>query len=142
MKKILLVEDNPSDEKLTLLAFQRSGVANEIDVVRDGAEALAYLFGTGAYAERPPPPPAIVLLDLQLPLVSGLEVLAAVRANEHTRSLPVIVLTSSSQDEDVVRAYSLGTNAYVVKPVDFGAFAMAAKTLGQFWLVLNEGPKG
>jgi two-component system response regulator len=138
---ILLVEDNPSDEKLTSLAFKKCGVANEMVVVRDGAEALDYLFGAGKYAGRDTRVvPAVVLLDLQLPKLDGLEVLRRIRADERTKLLAVVILTSSKQDEDVARSYALGANAYVRKPVDFGEFAKAATTLGLFWLVLNERP--
>ncbi|MFO0617483.1 MAG: response regulator [Polyangiaceae bacterium] len=136
---ILLVEDNPSDEKLTLLAFKKCSVANEVIVVRDGAAALDFLFSEGAYANRPPETsPAIVLLDLKLPKVDGLEVLRRLRADARTRHLPVVMLTASKEDEDVLRSYALGANAYVRKPVDFAEFARAANTLGLFWLQLNE----
>jgi len=140
MKKvILLVEDNPSDEKLTLLAFRNSGVSNEIVVVRDGAAALDYLFSTGEYASAALVAlPALVLLDLKLPKLDGLEVLRRIRANDLTKLLPIVILTSSKEDEDVLRSYSLGANAYVRKPVDFSEFAQAVKTLGLFWLLLNE----
>ncbi len=138
-KVILLVEDNPSDEKLTVLALQRCGVANEVVVARDGAEALDYLFGVGAHAGRDVnEQPTLVLLDLKLPKIEGLEVLSRIRADERTRLLPVVILTSSKEDEDIVSGYSRGANAYVRKPVDFGEFAAAAKTLGLFWLLLNE----
>jgi two-component system response regulator len=140
-KVILLVEDNASDEKLTLLAFKQSGVANNVVVVRDGAAALDYLFGTGKHADRDPSAlPSVVLLDLKLPKVGGLEVLRRIRADERTKFLPVVVLTSSKEDEDILRSYSLGANAYVRKPVEFASFALAAKTLGLFWLLLNEPP--
>jgi two-component system response regulator len=133
------VEDNASDEKLTRLAFKSCGVANEIFVVRDGAEALDYLFGSGPHAGRDPSVhPAVVLLDLNLPKVGGLEVLRRIRADERTKLLPVIMLTASRQDEDVLRSYALGANAYVRKPVEFSEFVQAAKTLGLFWLLLNE----
>jgi two-component system response regulator len=135
-KIILLVEDNASDEKLTLLAFKKCGVANEVIVMRDGAAALDYLFGLDPQAT----PPAVVLLDLKLPKVDGLEVLRRIRATERTKLLPVVILTASNEDEDVVTGYALGANAYVRKPVEFSEFAEAAKTLGLFWLLLNEPP--
>ena len=140
-KRILLVEDNPTDEKLTLRAFRDCGIANEVVVARDGAEALDYLFGTGPYAGRDlHDAPAITLLDLKLPRIEGLEVLRRVRADERTRLMPVVILTSSKEDEDIARGYALGANAYVRKPVDFGEFLQAARSLGLFWLLLNEGP--
>ena len=140
-KSILLVEDNPTDEKLTLRAFRKCNVANEIDVVRDGAEALDYLFATGAHAGRAGRPlPALTLLDLNLPRISGLEVLKRIRADERTKTLPVVILTSSKEEEDVARSYSLGANAYVRKPVDFNQFVEAVRQLGLYWLVLNEIP--
>jgi two-component system, response regulator len=138
-KVILLVEDNPSDEKLTLLAFKNCGVSNDVVVVRDGAAALEYLFATGAHAGRDARVmPTVVLLDLKLPKIDGLEVLRRIRTDERMKILPVIVLTSSREDEDVLRSYELGANAYVRKPVDFAEFVSAAKTLGLFWLLLNE----
>jgi two-component system response regulator len=137
---ILLVEDNPSDEKLTVTAFHRCGVANELTVVRDGVEALDYLFCQGDHAARDPSLPTVMLLDLNLPRIDGLEVLRRIRADSHTRLLPVVVLTSSKEQEDVVRSYSLGANAYVRKPVDFTEFARAVQTLGLFWLLLNQSP--
>jgi two-component system response regulator len=138
-RMLLLVEDNPTDEKLTIRAFKKSGVPIEIVVVRDGAEALDYLFATGKYQARDPSVlPSVVMLDLKLPRIDGLEVLRRIRANEGTRSLPVVILTSSKENEDLVRGYALGANAYVRKPVDYAEFAEAAKTLGLFWLVLNE----
>jgi two-component system response regulator len=138
-KVILLVEDTSSDEKLTVMAFKRSGVAHEVIVARDGEDALDYLFATGAHAGRDVTGlPAVVLLDLNLPKLDGLGVLRRIRADERTRMLPVVILTSSKQDEDVIRGYALGANAYVRKPVDFVEFANAAKTLGLFWLLLNE----
>lgn len=140
-KVILLVEDNESDEKLTLLAFKRSGIANEVVVARDGADALDYLFAAGTQAGRDASRlPSVMLLDLNLPRVDGLEVLRRVRADERTKLLPVVVLTASKEDEDIIRSYSLGANAYVRKPVDFTEFAAAAKTLGLFWLLMNEAP--
>jgi two-component system response regulator len=135
-KVVLLVEDNPTDEKLTLHAFRKGNLGNEVVVVRDGAEALDYLFGDGKYAGNDRP----ALLDLKLPRIEGLEVLRRLRADERTRLLPVVILTSSRQDEDLVRGYSLGANAYVRKPLGFSEFAVAVKTLGLFWLVLNEAP--
>jgi two-component system response regulator len=138
-KVILLVEDNPSDEKLTVMAFRKCGVANDVVVVRDGAAALDYLFATGGHASREAHvAPTVVLLDLNLPKVGGLDVLRRIRADERTKLLPVVVLTSSMEEEDVLRSYSLGANAYVRKPVGFLEFAEAAKTLGLFWLLLNE----
>ncbi|HEY6561344.1 MAG TPA: response regulator [Polyangiaceae bacterium] len=140
-KVLLLVEDNASDEKLTIRAFNKSNVVNEIVVVRDGEEALEYLFGTGRYDGRDVIDlPAVVLLDLKLPRIDGLEVLRRVRADERTKLVPVIILTSSKEDEDRTRGYSLGANAYVRKPVAFSEFTEAIRTLGLFWLVLNEPP--
>jgi two-component system response regulator len=138
-KIILLVEDNSSDEKLTVLALRKCTVPHEVMVVRDGAEALDYLFATGRHATRDASVlPAVVLLDLKLPKVDGLEVLRRIRANEATRTLPVVILTSSKQDEDLTQGYASGANAYVRKPVDYAEFVEAAKTLGVFWLQLNE----
>lgn len=140
-KVLLLVEDNPTDEKLTIRAFKKSGVANDIVVVRDGAEALDYLFATGKFEGRDTSVlPAVIMLDLKLPKIDGLEVLRRIRANESTKTLPVVILTASKESEDVARGYSLGANAYVRKPVDFGEFAETAKTLGLFWLLMNEPP--
>jgi two-component system response regulator len=138
-KTILLVEDNMSDEKLTVLAFRQSKIENEIAVVRDGAEALEYLLGT-ASGQVTRDLPALVLLDLNLPRVSGLEVLRRLRADERTKLLPVVILTASKEDEDLINGYSLGANAYVRKPVEFLQFVEAARTLGLFWLLLNERP--
>ena len=138
-KIILLIEDNASDEKLTVLAFKNCGVANEVIVERDGAAALDYLFATGPHEGRDVTVlPTVVLLDLNLPKVEGLEVLRRIRADERTRLLPVVILTSSKEDEDIVRSFTLGANAYVRKPVDFTEFVTAARTLGLFWLLLNE----
>ena len=137
-KTILLVEDNESDELLTIRAFKKSGVDSTIEVARDGVEALAMLLGEGSALEGALP--TMVLLDLNLPKIDGLTVLMRVRADRRTKHLPVIVLTSSKQEEDIVSSYALGANAYVRKPVDFERFAEAAKTLGKFWLQLNEGP--
>jgi two-component system response regulator len=140
-KTILLVEDNPSDEKLTLLAFKTCGVTNDVVVVRDGAAALEYLFAEGEFAHRAgEPPPTVVLLDLKLPKIDGLEVLRRIRANARTKLLPVIILTSSREEEDILRGYALGANAYVRKPVEFTEFIQAAKTLGLFWLLIAESP--
>ena len=141
-KVILLVEDNESDELLTVRAFKKSNTANDVLVVRDGAEALDYVFHTGAFESAAPPLPTVMLLDLNLPKVSGLEVLRRIRADERTKLLPVVVLTGTSEEEDIVRSYALGANAYVRKPVDFGEFMKAAETLGLFWLLLNETPTG
>lgn len=139
--EILLVEDNPDDAELTLLAFEESKICNDMAVVRDGEEAMDYLFRTGKYEGRDMDIPiAVVLLDLNLPKISGLDVLKRIRADERTDCLPVIVLTSSKEDEDIITSYKLGANAYVRKPVDYNQFIEAAKTLGLFWLVLNEPP--
>jgi CheY-like chemotaxis protein len=139
IKVILLVEDNASDEKLTLLAFKKCGIANEVIVKRDGAAALDYVFATGTHADRDARVlPTLVLLDLKLPKVDGLEVLRRIRADERTKLLPVVILTASKEEEDVLNSYSSGANAYVRKPVEFAEFAEAAKTLGLFWLLLNE----
>ncbi len=137
---ILLVEDNPDDELLTIRALKNANVTNEIVVARDGAEALDYIFGTGACAERGPLTPAIILLDIKLPKLDGLEVLERIRGDERTRLLPVVMLTSSDEERDVVRSYELGVNSYVRKPVEFGAFSEAVKRLGLYWLLLNEPP--
>jgi two-component system response regulator len=138
-RTILLVEDNPTDEKLTLLAFKKCNLGSELVVVRDGAEALDYLYCTGAWSNRDPKArPALVLLDLMLPLLDGLEVLRRLRADERTRFLPVVVLTASREHEDLERSYALGANAYLRKPVEFGEFIEAARTLSLFWLSLNE----
>jgi two-component system response regulator len=136
---ILLVEDNHDDEALTLRALQKNQISNEVVVARDGVEALDVLFGTGAHAGRDTRlQPQVVLLDLNLPRLGGLDVLERIRADARTRLLPVVVLTSSKEDEDLINSYSKGANAYVRKPVDFAEFLEAVKTLGLFWLVLNE----
>ena len=142
-KVILLVEDNPDDEALTLRALKQNKVANRVVVARDGEEALDYLFGTGVYAGRDlRDTPTVVLLDLKLPKVDGLEVLRRLRANEHTRFTPVVILTSSKEEGDRLQGYKLGVNSYVVKPVDFSQFSEAINYLGLYWLVLNEPPPG
>jgi len=138
---ILLVEDNPSDEKLTIQAFKRCGVPSEIIVERDGVLALDYLLGRERFARGPmPAQPSLVLLDLKLPRVDGIEVLRAVRSDRRTKLLPVVVLTASGEDEDIVRAYEAGANAYVRKPVEFTDFEAAARTVALFWLGLSESP--
>jgi CheY-like chemotaxis protein len=140
-KVILLVEDNADDEALTLRALKKNNIKNEVVVARDGAEALEYLFGTGKYSGRNPDLiPQVVLLDLKLPKVEGLEVLRRVRADERTKRLPVVILTSSVEEQDRITGYDLGANSYVRKPVDFGQFTEAARQLGLYWLVLNEPP--
>src|SRR4030065_75896 len=140
-KTILLVEDNPDDEALTLRAFQKNKVRNEVAVVRDGAEALDYLFCRGAYAGRDPGAHrAITLLDLKLPKVDGLEVLKQIRANPSTRLLPVVVLTSSREEQDLISGYALGPKSYIRKPVDFNQFIDAVRNLELYWLGLDAGP--
>ena len=138
-KVILLVEDNARDEALTLRALRKCNLANDVVVVRDGVEALAYLAEEPADAEQRPLP-QLILLDLKLPKLDGLEVLKAVRENERTRLLPIVVFTSSSEQEDIIRSFDLGANSYVRKPVDFEQFLAATKQLGLYWLVLNEDP--
>ena len=139
---ILLVEDNPDDQKLTLRALRKNHIANEIVIAEDGAQALDYLLGTGQFAGRDARNrPALVLLDLKLPKVDGLSVLAQVRADERTKMVPVVVLTSSAEERDLVRSYELGVNSYVRKPVDFVEFVEAARQLGVYWLILNEQPR-
>jgi CheY-like chemotaxis protein len=142
LKPILLVEDDPRDLELTLVALERSQLANDVVIVRDGEAALEYLSRGGAYADRPEGNPAVVLLDLKLPKVNGLEVLQTVRTTEALRSIPVVMLTSSHEESDVLRSYQLGVNAYVVKPVEFKQFVEAIADLGVFWAVLNEPPPG
>ncbi len=136
-KVILLVEDNPDDVDLTIRAFQKANITNEVVVARDGVEALDYLFGTGAHAGRRRELPQVVLLDLKLPRVDGLDVLQRIRGDARTRFLPVVVLTSSREEQDLVRSYELGVSSYVRKPVDFTQFMDAARQLGLYWLVLN-----
>ncbi|MCL4270765.1 MAG: response regulator [Anaerolineales bacterium] len=138
---ILLVEDNPDDEALTLRALKKNNIGNELVIVRDGAEALDFLFGTGAFAGRDPSQlPQVVLLDLKLPKIDGLEVLRRVRENPITQLLPVVILTSSKEEQDMITSYKLGANSYVRKPVDFNQFVTAVRQLGLYWLVLNEAP--
>ncbi len=138
-KVILLVEDNPRDEALTRRALKKSSIVNEVIVARDGVEALDYLFSTGTHAGRDTTVmPQLVLLDLKLPKVDGLQVLQRLRADARTRRLPVVVFTSSSEEEDMIKSYDLGANSYVRKPVDFEQFLEATKQLGLYWLVLNE----
>ena len=144
-KMILLVEDNPDDEELTLMAFRQSHILNPVHVARDGAEAIDFLFGTGGHAGRDlSVMPTMILLDLKLPKLDGFAVLRRIRADARTRFLPVVILTSSKEDQDLVESYSLGCNSYIRKPVDFTQFAEAARQLGIYWLLLNEvapGPK-
>lgn len=140
-KKILLVEDNPDDQELIRMALEESHVANELVAVSDGAQALDYLFGTGIYAGRDiSDMPEVILLDLKLPKVNGLEVLSRLRNNSRTALLPIVILTSSSEDEDILASYKLGANSYVRKPVDFNRFAQAVQSLGNYWLILNHKP--
>lgn len=142
LKPILLVEDNPKDLELTLIALEKSQLANDVVVVRDGAEALDYLHCRETHQNRIPGNPAVILLDLKLPKVDGLEVLSVIRATAALKSIPVVMLTSSKEEQDLVRSYELGVNAYVVKPVEFGEFVTAIADLGVFWAVLNEPPPG
>jgi two-component system response regulator len=140
-KTILLVEDNPDDEILTIRALKKNNILNEVVVARDGAEALDFLFGTGQYADRDiKETPQVVLLDLKLPKLDGLEVLRRLRKDERTKLLPIVVLTSSTEEQDMIESYSLGANSYILKPVDFNQFAEAIRQLGLYWLVLNETP--
>ena len=142
-KIILLVEDNPDDEALTLRALKKNNILNEVVVARDGEEALEYLFGTGCYEGRDSSiQPQVILLDLQLPKLSGLEVLKSLRADERTKLLPVVILTTSSEEQDIIASYENGANSYIRKPVDFNQFIEAVKQLGLYWLVLNEAPTG
>jgi two-component system response regulator len=140
-KIILLVEDNPDDEELTLRALDRNHIANEVVVAHDGEEALDFVFGRGAWAGRDPADlPALILLDLNLPKLDGLGVLRQIRADERTRRAPVVILTSSREQQDLLRGYDLGANSYVRKPVEFDEFVEAVRQLGVYWLVLNELP--
>ena len=142
LKPIVLVEDNPKDLELTIMALERARLANEVISLRDGAEALDYLFCKGEWAERERGNPAVILLDIKLPKLNGLEVLQRIRTDAELRKVPVVMLTSSREEPDLQRSYELGVNAYVVKPVSFGAFVAAVQELGGFWAVLNEPPPG
>jgi len=138
-KVILLVEDNPDDEELTIRALKKNNIQNEVIVARDGVEALDYLFGTGKFAGRDiAKMPSVTLLDLKLPKLDGLEVLKRIRSDERTRFLPVVILTSSKEEQDLVNGYALGANSYIRKPVDFSQFIDAVRQLGLYWLLLNE----
>jgi two-component system response regulator len=139
--EILLVEDNPNDVELALLAFQENHLVNNIQIVRDGAEALEYIFGTGAYQGRNTlDRPKVILLDLKLPKVDGLEVLQRIKSDPLTQSIPVVVLTTSREEPDITESYRLGANSYIVKPVDFAQFSSVARELGFYWLLLNQSP--
>jgi DNA-binding response OmpR family regulator len=140
--RILVVEDDPNDLELTLEALTDYNLANEVVIARDGQEALDYLYCRGPFSTRSSDNPAVMLLDLKLPKVDGLEILQQIRLDEHLKMIPVVMLTSSHEEKDVVRSYSLGVNAYVVKPVDFHEFVNAVKELGAFWAVVNEPPPG
>jgi CheY-like chemotaxis protein len=142
VKRIMLAEDNANDIELTMTALRENHLLNEVIVVRDGAEALDYLFKRNVHANRPGGNPAVLLLDLKMPKVDGIEVLRQVKADPQLRTIPVVVLTSSREEQDLVRTYDLGVNAYVVKPVDFLEFVDAVKLLGGFWAVVNEPPPG
>jgi CheY-like chemotaxis protein len=138
---ILLVEDNPDDEKLTVRALKKNNIVNQVVVARDGVEALDYLFGTGDHAGRSPNAmPSLVLLDLKLPKLDGVEVLRRMRADERTKRMPVVILTTSKEEQDLVNSYNNGANSYIRKPVDFTQFTEVVRQLGLYWLVLNEAP--
>ena len=140
LKRIVLAEDNPNDVELTLAALAEINLANEVVVLRDGAETLDYLYRRNVHARRAPGNPAVLLLDLKMPKVDGLDVLRALKADEALKTIPVVMLTSSREEQDLVRSYKLGANAYVVKPVDFRSFIDAVRQLGAFWAVVNEPP--
>jgi CheY-like chemotaxis protein len=140
--EILLVEDNPNDVELTLRALKKRNLANKVHVVKDGAEALEFIFGTGTYAERNINQiPKVILLDLKLPKVDGLEVLRIVKSDERTKVIPVVVLTSSKEESDLVESYRLGANSYITKPVDFDKFAQTVSEMGLYWLLVNQPPR-
>ena len=138
--EILLVEDNPNDEMLALHAFKKHNLANKIHVVRDGVEALEFIFCTGEYARLTFENPRVILLDKKLPLVDGMEVLRQIRADPRTRLIPVVMLTSSAEDRDIIESYQLGVNSYIVKPVNFEQFSETARQLGYYWLLINQQP--
>jgi CheY-like chemotaxis protein len=140
--RILMVEDDPKDVELALTALEEYHLANEVVVARDGQQALDYLYGRGEFTGRSPENPAVMLLDLKLPKVDGLEVLQKVKSDENLKTIPVVVLTSSNEEKDMMRSYKLGVNAYVVKPVDFHEFVNAVRELGVFWAVINQPPPG
>jgi len=140
--EILLVEDNPNDLELALHALRKNNLANHIEIVRDGAEALEYIFATGAYAQRNiDDVPQVILLDLKLPKVDGLEVLRRIKADDRTKAIPVVILTSSQEERDIVESYQLGVNSYITKPVDFEQFTEVVRQLGLYWLLLNQRPR-
>jgi len=140
--EILLVEDNPDDVELTLRALKKNNLANSVHVVKDGAEALEFIFGTGAYAERDiNKTPKVILLDLKLPKVNGLEVLRKIKSDERTKVIPVVVLTSSQEERDIVESYKLGVNSYITKPVDFDKFIKTVADMGFYWLLVNKPPR-
>ena len=140
--EILLVEDNPSDVELTLRAFKKNNITNNVHVARDGAEALDFIFARGEYADRADNPfPKVILLDLKLPKIDGLEVLRRIKADERTKMIPVVVLTSSREEPDLMESYKLGVNSYITKPVDFDNFAKAVAALGYYWVLLNQPPR-
>jgi CheY-like chemotaxis protein len=142
LARILMVEDDPRDVELTLTALEEHNLANEVVVTRDGTDALDYLYCRGQYANRPNDNPAVILLDLKLPKLNGVEVLQQIRSDERLKMIPVVVLTSSHEERDMLASYRLGVNAYVVKPVDFHEFVNAVKELGMFWAIINQPPPG
>ncbi|MEO8331389.1 MAG: response regulator [Gallionella sp.] len=142
LARVLLVEDNPNDVEMTLEAFSECNLANEVVVVRDGQEALDYLFRQGAFSERPHGNPAVIMLDLKLPKIAGIDVLRRIKSDANLKTVPVVIMTSSREERDVEEGYRLGVNAYVVKPVDFQQFVEAVKGLGVFWALINQSPPG